>query len=442
MSIAEANLPHPNWAHLNRSLALLAVPLLIGCAPAVNGPTKGDSAPTELATARALAEHGEFGKARISFEAAIAEFTQKYGRTSDNVAQALVELSACLYNQQLYSRAEPVLKEALEIEDKLPSPNLAVRATAYNNLAEIYKRRGDEAHAEEFYNKAIAVYTGDRQKKTAMRGLVETYCNLAMLYKREDRFDLARKTTDLALAAQKKLGPNDVLAMSSILNTQASIERAEFNNESAKAHYQEAVAMLRKNISGPPQIEEALCDTMDNLADLLMDEHDNETAEADYLESIQHCTQARGPKHPCVAERMVDLANLYKRTGKAAAAEGLLVKALAINTVAFNAESPIVVNTINDLSSVYLEEKKYEAADALYSGWLPRLTKELGPNHPRIADALENWALVATRSEKKKEADDLRARAKAIRLALTKPTQERAVQSDGGELSLQPHKRQ
>lgn len=372
--------------------------------------------------ARVHMGQGEYSQARPLFEEAIRLYTNEHGRNSAEVAETLVELAACLYHQELFKQAEPLCLEAIKIETSLPKRNVVTLGTAYNNLAEICKSRNEDEEAESYYQSAVEVYRAADSSDVVKQNLIDTYCNLAMLYKRDARYDMARGTAELALQTQKSLSkPND-LAMASVLNTVASIDRAQFNNESATNHYKEAIALLLRHEQdkvGSP-FEESLCDTLDSYADLEADERDFEIAEQTYKKAIKHCVKSRGPNHPCVAERLVDLASLYRRTARLGDAEVLLRKAISIYSNAYDSDSPIVINTINDLSAVYLEEKKYAQANRLYADYLPKLVKQLGPVHPHVADVLDNWALVAQRSDDPKQAESLRARAKDIRLALTR----------------------
>ncbi len=388
--------------------------------------------------ARTLIEQGRYHEARPLLQQSVADLEKLYGRQSSEVAAALIELSACWYNQHAYKEAEPLCLEALGIEQKAAKPNHSIIATALNNLAEISKRRGEDVRAEDYYKQAIALYKTKPGQTSVQRGLIETYSNLAMLYKRQGRYDLAKKIMAEAFDTQAKISANDAVAMASVLNTLASIERAQFDNAAATDHYKRAVELLSKNEKAN---EEALCDTLDNYADLLLDERNHTEAEKNYLVAIEYCKRSRGPDHPCVAERMTDLAILYRRLGKYDRAEELLKRALAINMASFDSDSPIVVNTINDLSAVYLDRKKYAKADALFASWVPKLVIEVGQHHPHVADALENWAMVAGKSQAADHAADLRRQAKSIRAALTKPAaKERSAEPDKGEITLDPDK--
>jgi tetratricopeptide (TPR) repeat protein len=339
-----------------------------------------------------------------------------------------------LYNQQEYRQAEPLCEEALRIERGLPNPSAIIMATSLNNLAEIAKQRQEDDRAESFYREALAIHKQNSDKRT-LRAAVQTYNNLAMLYKGGGRFLLAHQVTDEAQKLQQTVAPSDVVAAASILNTRASISRTHFDNHAAAQSYLDAIALLGTTH------EEPLCDTLDNYADLLLDQREQEKAEIYYLQAIDHCTNARGAEHPCVAERMVDLGVLYRRLGKFDMAEKNLRQALAINTKSFDFESPIVINTINDLSAVYVDQKKFAEAGDLYAKWVPELTRELGASHPHVADALENWALVASKANNHKQAEELRERAKSIRSALIRPSQPAGPVRPSSELTLDTQKR-
>lgn len=389
-------------------------------AAAVAGNAQG-KAIALLGLARTHMEEGEFTQARPFFQQVVKMLEQSRGHNSAVVADAMIELGACLYQQQEFAQSEPICREALAIELRLPKDKQrkATIGMAYNNLGQIAKGRDDDALAEQMFRKAIEVYRSDPSTLGKV-ALIQTYCNLSALYNHQERYEEARLVAAQALEIQKSISPPDDLSLVAILNAVASIDRAELNNEVAAQEYNEAILILGKHGKDGTAFEKALCDTKDSLADLEFGQRDVDNAERTYLESIEHCVHARGGDHPCVAERMVDLAELYSDTQRYPQAETLLKRALAIYSASIDPESPVVINTINELSSVYVEEKKYGDANALYEEWLPRLRRELGDNHPRVADALDNWALVADRSNSSQQARELRARAKGIRLALTK----------------------
>lgn len=382
-----------------------------------------------LGLARTLLEEGKYREARPLFETLVKAAERNYGAASSQTAAVLVELAACLYSQQEFTKAEPLCVQAIDIERAQPKPNRQLVVTALNNLAEIKKRAGHEEQAERYYKEAIAMF-GDPPE--AARAIVDAYSNLAMLYKRQGRYALAEEAIDHALKLQNQLPKSDLVGMASVLNAKASIERAQFDNQAAAKHYQDAISLLEKREKSN---EEPLCDTLDNYADLLLDEREYERAEGEYIAAVEHCKNARGPNHPCVAERMVDLGNMYRRTGQFDKSEAMLKDALRIYSQSLDADSPIVVNTINDLSAVYVDRKKYSEAIAIFEKWLPELEAELGQNHPHVADAIENWAMVVNQSSDTTRAAMLRARAKGIRSAF-KIDSKPATVTAGGERKI------
>ena len=87
-----------------------------------------------------------------------------------------------------YTKAEPLLKEALEIRQKLLGREHPDTATSLNNLAVLYEAMGDYAKAEPLYEEALEIYQtllGREHSLTAT-----SLNNLAALY--EDMGDYAK----------------------------------------------------------------------------------------------------------------------------------------------------------------------------------------------------------------------------------------------------------
>ena len=79
-----------------------------------------------------------------------------------------------------YAKAEPLCRQALEINRQVLGDNHPDTATSLNNLAGLYNSMGDYAQAEPLYRQAIETYKkvlGDKHPRTAT-----SLNNLALLY--------------------------------------------------------------------------------------------------------------------------------------------------------------------------------------------------------------------------------------------------------------------
>ena len=368
--------------------------------------------------ARVYSDQGKFAAAEPLLKDALAVYRQKLGNQSPRVAVALNELASCHHKQGEYLEAEPLCKEALAIDEKVLGPDTPSVASTANNLAEIYQKEGKDQDAEPLFRKAVAVYSKTQSRIESVKGLIGTLNNLAVFYQKQGRFDEAKQCVEQALTLQRKTFGANSAGVGVELSTMAGIERATFDLDQAELHYQESIKILNQSES---EYEQFLCETNDLYADLLLDQKDFAKAEPVYKVAISHCIHSHGPNHPCVAERLDDLAQLYRKTGRFVEAEKALRQALAINRASFQSDSPIVFNTMNELSAVYVDQGKFAQAENVYSEWIPSLKKVLGPEHPHVADALENWALVANKAKDSSRASQLLAEAHGIRTRLAHP---------------------
>jgi len=88
-------------------------------------------------------------------------------------------------------------------------------------------------------------------------------------------------------------------------------------------------------------------------------------AERDLQRDIAAAEAGRGPAHPDVASKMVDLAALYRAQGRYGEAERLYDRALTIQQKALGARHPDAIRTTRELAAVYRAEGRAREADDL-----------------------------------------------------------------------------
>lgn len=371
-----------------------------------------------LYLSRVFGEEGKYQSAEDALTAAVKLLSAKYGADSRPVALALLKLSACHHKQGEYAEAAPICQRALAIEEKILPPQDLLLAATSNNLAETYEKLSNTDKAEQLFKRAIAIYRVHIDSDEGKQGLLETLENLALFYKQTNRIPLAITTAKAALAISHGRSGAALNGRAAALNTLATIERADFDQQTAAQDYQKALKLLDRSSK---QDQDLISDVSDNYANMLLEEKDFDKAEQLLKQSIDCERERHGKIHPHVAKRLKELAALYKEEGRMTEAESLLVQALAIDKIAFQSDSPITMETMNNLSAVLVSEHKFTAAESVYADWLPTLVKVLGPDHPHVADALDNWALVAEKAKDSDRAARLRARAKQIRLKSERP---------------------
>ncbi len=75
-----------------------------------------------------------------------------------------------------------------------------------------------------------------------------------------------------------------------------------------------------------------------------------------------------------------------------------------------------MATSLNNLALVYDDQGRYAEAEPLYQRALPIFEKALGPEHPDVAQSLENYAALLRETEREDKAEEMEARAMAIRV--------------------------
>ena len=110
----------------------------------------------------------------------------------------------------------------------------------------------------------------------------------------------------------------------------------------------------------------------------------------------------------------MDAAKAAFDRGQYAEAEKQLLTALD-EAEKFGEQDPRLAISLNALGMVYDSQGGYAEAEPLYSRALAIAEKALGPEHPTVATALENYAVLLRKTNRKAEVAKMEARAQVIR---------------------------
>lgn len=148
----------------------------------------------------------------------------------------------------------------------------------------------------------------------------------------------------------------------------------------------------------------------------LLTRHATRDAEAETtLRAALEEAEKFGPDDPRLAERLLDLAGLYRAHGEYAEAEPLYLRALGIQERALGSEHPRLAASLDALAAVYGTQGQHAHAEPLYRRALAIREKALGLEHPDVARSLDSYAALLRRMSRGTEATLMGARATAIR---------------------------
>jgi CHAT domain-containing protein/Tfp pilus assembly protein PilF len=336
---------------------------------------------------------------------------QARAQADDPLAEAdrLNAMCVASYKAGKYDEAiEPCQRAVVSYEKALGSehPNVA---TALNNLALLYRTKGDSAKAEPLYQRALAIY----QKTLGSEdpSVANSLSNLAELYRANGDHAKAEPLSQRALAIREKALGREHPDVANSLNNLAELHREKGDYAKAEPLYQRALAIYEKALGAEhPHVATSL----NNLASLYRTKGDYARAEPLYQRALAIFEKALGAEHPYVASLLNNLAGLYDSKGDYARAEPLYQRVLAIFEKALGAEHPNVAAPLNNLAGLYDSKGDYARAEPLYQRALSILEKTLGSEHPDLATALNNLASLYYAKGDYGKAEPLYERALAI----------------------------
>ncbi len=323
-----------------------------------------------------------------------------------------------------YPKAERLFQSAVEQSTHLEPTQWA---TSQNNLAELYRVQGRYADAEPLYHKALALreqHLGEHHPHVG-----GSLNNLANLFYAQGRYSKARILYRRALDCWERSLPESDLRIAVCLNNLAVIYRIQSKFPQAESLYKRALK-LAETYQGQnaPQVARILS----GLAMLCKQNGKYKKAEV-YLERALEITRnERGEEHPESATHMIHLAAVYQAQGKLGqakmlgsngrfeAAEPICRKAIEIRQTRLGESHPEVADGYRELGTLFEVQQRREDALEAYLKAVEIFHLSCGEDHPELANTLECQAGLLRRMQKHREAENVEARVRQIRINLAR----------------------
>lgn len=346
-------------------------------------PEWGAAAMTLLGSA--IADQDRYSEAEAIYRQALSYSEQNVGSESSFVATILNNLASVLEDQGRYAAAEPLYKRTLDIRRKTWGPNHPEVALGLNNLASLYHSQGRHADAEPLYREALAIR--ERLYDASHPDLLVSINNLASLYHDQGRLENAKDLYSQVLSVRERLlGPKHPDIASS-LNNLATIYDAQGRYADAESFYKRSLSIY-EHAYGEHDPKVAI--SLSNLASLYENVGRYAESESLLLRALIIAEKIYGPDHPDVATKLNNLALTYESQGRYTEAESLYRRILAIDEKTFGPEHPDFATGLNNLASIYLSQGRYADVEPLYRRALDINKKAFGNGHPSVALSLNN----------------------------------------------------
>ncbi len=319
-----------------------------------------------------------------------SELIKEKGLEFPEAMRLLRQAGLYLRQRAQYSQAESLLKQMLDIREKVEPGSLDV-AESLNDLGELYFEQGKHSEAKPRFERSREI----REKFLGPEdvAVAESLTNLAAIHFKRNEPGEAESLFTQALNIFKQVKPEHPHVIS-ILNSLTYLYFDQGKYEEAEQRYTE-ILTTQERILKPGDPELAI--SFDNLGLVYLELKKYTEAEPLLQRALDITERALGAEHPLVANRLNDLALLYYFQGehdkaKYTEAEKLYQQALNINKRALDTENPDLARILHNVARLYHAQGKYTQAEDLFKQALEINERTSGPEHREVAKVLYHLA--------------------------------------------------
>jgi tetratricopeptide (TPR) repeat protein len=320
-------------------------------------------------------------------------------------SQLMTRASLIFLTKAQYTLAEPLMKNALEIDEQSFGPDHPDVARDLNNLAQVLQDTNRLQEAERLMKRALKIdeqSLGPDDPKIAIR-----LNNLAQLLQDTNRLQEAEPLMKRALEIdEQSFGPNHP-KVAIDLNNLAQLLKDTNRLQEAEPLMKRALE-IDEHSFGPNHPKVSI--RLNNLAQLLQATNRLPEAEPLMKRALEIDEQSFGPNHPNVARDLNNLAQFLKATNRLQEAEPLMKRALQIDEQSFGTNHPDVAIDLNNLAQLLQATNRLHEAEPLMKRALQIDEQSFGANHPHVARDLNNLAQLLKASNRLQEAETLQKR--------------------------------
>jgi tetratricopeptide (TPR) repeat protein len=273
------------------------------------------------------------------------QYCDKLRPLADNDPLILNKMAVVYHENVMYQKAEPLIRRALEIDEKsfgTEHPNVA---RDLNNLAALLQNTNRLKEAEPLMRRALQI-------------------------------------------DEQSFGPNHP-DVARDLNNLAQLLKATNQLKEAEPIMRRVVNIL-ENPGGDllPNYAGAL----NNLAELLRGTGRYKEAEPLYRRALEIDEKLFGSDHPNIAIRLNNMALLLHDTNRLKEAEPLIRRAIEIDEKSFGKDHPDIARDLNNLAALLEVTNRKDESRKLYERAVKIFENSLGPDHPKTITARQNLA--------------------------------------------------
>jgi len=313
-------------------------------------------------------------KGALSIKTSLEEDAGVRVRLMDVIGDAFVSLG-------LYSDAEPLFEQELELCLEQYGSDHRRTAEAYLNLSDLRKQQLQLDEAFSLGERGLEIARLVSKDEFLFFSCLH---NLADVQKVKGNFDEAERLLEEAIAGYTRLLGEDHRHTLDLLCSKADFFKALGLYSKAEKIVERVLKTHRSSLGSDHPL--ALT-AMNRLASLYMSQDRNSEAEELLLEAVDRCRTVLGVDHPDTLSTLSSLAILYVRLGRFSEAETLF------ETLHGN-YSHQYDSFLNDMGGFHHYQGNLSEAERYYRQSLEMRRGELDEDHPKIIVSTQNLASV------------------------------------------------
>jgi serine/threonine protein kinase len=331
---------------------------------------------------------GLFSRAETLLRQAVNVRQPLLGQKHPETLTSMDRLAWTLQCEGHNADAEKLMREVVERRQQVLGSDDPGTVESKDELAWILSRQGHLPEAEKLQRDVLAIRR--RLLGTESLDTAGSLTHLASTLMEEGHYAEAEDLGSEALAIRRRvLGENSLGTAAPMLNLAATFNKEGKYAEAEKLDRQ--VLELERRVLGPEHAETLLAAS--NLAWNLHGQ--GRLTEAEHLQRDVIITERRvlGPENPRTLVSTSDLASTLKLEGRYPEAEKLQRETLEIQSRVEGMDHPDTLATANNLADTLLEEGHYAEAEKLQRQTLEIRRKVSGPEHPSTLTLAANLAI-------------------------------------------------
>ena len=297
--------------------------------------------------------------------------------------------------QRQFPSAVALYEEALSMCEKMYNRHHPEVAECLTQLGVLNKFQNKFKGAISFFEEAIRIYqsltSNEKDKKNKKKFSLLTAANfasLAIVHKGMRNYEDAVESYKECFEIQFKELGNDNAEVAKTLHALGLVTWYLGNEQTARRLLEEALDIRRRIL---PDRHPDIIQSLNNLADLLGEDHKYNESMRKYADAIARIEQTVGVDHPDLAVDLLNMALMAYEMGKYNEAIPLFERGLSIRIKAFGDEHELVAEYLLAIANLHVGQRQFRESRFEFEGGLAIIEKTLGKQSREYAIGLSHF---------------------------------------------------